>query len=168
MRRDVGMVFQGVGLWPYMTLLENVAEGPISVLGMPKGDAHALAHEQLKAVGIADQALKLPREVSGGQAQRAGIARALAMKPKVLLCDEITSGLDPIVEVEILDWLAEQQTQSGLTILMATHRISYMLRKADWVLLLDDGTVVEQNEPQQLIDSPQTEFARQMLGVALR
>lgn len=166
-RREVGMVFQGVGLWPYMTLRANVMEGLTSVRGKRREEAFNMAQAMLDEVGVAEHANKLPREVSGGQAQRAGIARALAMEPRVLLCDEITSGLDPIVEVEILDLLAKQQTLRGLTILMATHRISYLLKKADRVLLMDKGKVIEEGQPGELISSPKTTFGRQLLSAAL-
>lgn len=139
LRKSIAMILQQGGLWPHRTIIENVMEGPRFVLKMGKADARDVAQDILNALGICDQSHKLPREVSGGQARRAAIARALAIQPDVLLCDEITTGLDPIAAGEVLDHLASQQEERSLTVVMVTHHLGFVRRRATHVTLIAGG-----------------------------
>lgn len=166
-RRLFGMIFQDFQLFPHLTALENVMEAPVQVLRRSSTDAKRQAMELLARVGLAERANHLPRQLSGGQKQRVAIARALAMEPRGLLCDEITSALDPELKCEVLDTLQELK-QDGLTLIVVTHEIGFARRAADRVAVLADGKVIEYGPPQQVLEQPSTErtqrFLRQVLA----
>jgi len=165
-RRTVGMVFQDFRLFPHMTALENVVEAPRQVLGTPAAQARAEAMELLRQVGLDDRAQHRPHQLSGGQQQRVAIARALAMHPRALLCDEITSALDPERKHDVLDVLERLQGQ-GLTLLMVTHEIGFARRAADQVVVLADGKNVEEGPPAEVFDHPKHERTQQFLARVL-
>ncbi len=166
-RRMFGMIFQDFQLFPHLTALENVMEAPLQVLGKGRAEAQTQAKELLARVGLAERANHLPRQLSGGQKQRVAIARALAMEPRGLLCDEITSALDPELKCEVLDTLLELK-QEGLTLIVVTHEIGFARRSADRVAVLADGKVIEYGPPGEVLENPQTErtqrFLRQVLA----
>ncbi len=165
-RRQLGMIFQDFQLFPHLTALQNVVEAPVHVLGVSKPDAQRRAIKLLARVGLADRAEAYPRELSGGQKQRVAIARALAMEPRGLLCDEITSALDPELKHEVLNVL-EDLRRDGLTLVVVTHELGFARRTADRIVVLASGRVIEQGSPEQVFERPQTEcaqrFFRQML-----
>ncbi|WP_367186983.1 amino acid ABC transporter ATP-binding protein [Neomegalonema sp.] len=152
-RADVGMVFQNFNLFPHLTVLENLIEAPISVRGVPRAEAEALARELLARVGLADKAAAYPRQLSGGQQQRVAIARALALKPKVLLFDEPTSALDPELVNEVLD-VIKRLARSGATLAVVTHEIGFAREVADRVVFMDKGRVIESGPPDQVLGAP--------------
>jgi polar amino acid transport system ATP-binding protein len=166
-RRLLGMIFQDFQLFPHMTALENVIEAPLHVLHLERAKAVARGRDLLKRVGLGDRGSAYPRQLSGGQKQRVAIARALAMEPRGLLCDEITSSLDPELKNEVLAVL-EDLKQDGLTLLMVTHEIGFARRAADRVVVLADGKIVEEGPPEQVLDCPQhprtQTFLRRVLG----
>lgn len=162
-RRLVGMVFQDYQLFPHMTALENVIEAPTRVLKVARDKAVAQAKELLDRVGLADRAAAYPEQLSGGQKQRVAIARALAMQPQGLLCDEITSALDPELKHEVLSVL-EDLKRDGLTLVMVTHEIGFARRAADRVVVLADGRLIEDGPPSQVLDAPRSERTRQLLA----
>jgi polar amino acid transport system ATP-binding protein len=166
-RRLFGMIFQDFQLFPHLTALGNVVEAPVHVLGVSKAEAQKRGLELLARVGLADRADAYPRELSGGQKQRVAIARALAMEPRGLLCDEITSALDPELKGEVLSVL-EQLKRDGLTLLVVTHEIGFARRAADRIVVLDAGRVIEAGPPGQVLDKPQMprtqRFLREVLG----
>jgi glutamate transport system ATP-binding protein len=166
LRADVGMVFQSFNLFAHRTILDNVALAPINVRRVPKRDARAHALELLDRVGIADKADSFPAQLSGGQQQRAAIARALAMRPKVLLFDEPTSALDPEMVTEVLDVMISL-AQEGMTMVVVTHEMGFARRAADRVIFMDDGRIVEQNTPAEFFDHPQSERAQAFLSKIL-
>lgn len=161
-RRLVGMVFQDFQLFPHRTAVENVMEGPLTVLGIAREDARRQALELLDRVGLADRSGNYPDQLSGGQKQRVAVARALAMHPRGLLCDEITSALDPEIKHEVLEVLAELKSQ-GLTLLMVTHEIAFTRQYADRVAVLDAGKLVANGPPADVLDNPASERLRQFL-----
>ena len=158
-RELVGMVFQDFQLFPHMTALENVIEAPVHVRGMARNQAVDRARALLARVGLEARAHAYPRELSGGQKQRVAIARALAMEPKALLCDEITSALDPELKGEVLS-VIEQLRKDGMTIVLVTHEITFARRAADRVAVLADGSILELGTPSSVIDTPATDRAR--------
>ncbi len=162
-RRLVGMIFQDFQLFPHLTALENVAEAPQRVLRWPRNRAHQRAQELLDRVGLAERAAAYPQQLSGGQKQRVAIARALAMQPQALLCDEITSALDPELKQEVLSVL-EGLKRDGLTLLMVTHEIGFARRAADRVVVVAEGRVIEEGPPKQVLDAPQSPRTRQLLA----
>ncbi len=166
-RSKLGMVFQRFNLFPHMTALENVMEAPVQVLKRSKKEARVQALELLDRVGLADRADHYPAELSGGQQQRVAIARALATNPELLLLDEITAALDPVLVGEVLDLVREIKAQ-GSTILMATHEISFARQAADRVVFLRGGQIVEQGPPEQVIDDPREQATRDFLARILR
>ena len=165
-RRLFGMIFQDFQLFQHFTALENVIEAPVQVRGQSPADAKARAMELLKRVGLGERANYYPRELSGGQKQRVAIARALAMEPRGLLCDEITSALDPELKAEVLDVLLDLKAE-GLTLIMVTHEIHFARRAADRVLLLADGRIAESGTPDKVLDSPDSERARRFLKTVM-
>ncbi|MGW1345672.1 amino acid ABC transporter ATP-binding protein [Kribbella sp. NPDC002412] len=162
-RRDIGMVFQQFNLFPHMTALENIIEAPIAVLGEGRREATARAVQLLDEVGLAGREKAYPRQLSGGQQQRVAIARALAMRPKLMLFDEPTSALDPELVGEVLVTM-KKLASAGLTMVVVTHEISFAREAADRVVFMDDGQVVEQGTPEQVIDNPQHERTRAFLS----
>jgi polar amino acid transport system ATP-binding protein len=161
-RRSVGMVFQDFQLFPHLTALGNVIEAPVRVARKHRGEAVERGRALLHQVGLGERCDHYPSQLSGGQKQRVAIARALAMDPQVLLCDEITSALDPELKHEVLDVL-EDLRRDGMTLIMVTHEIGFARRAADRVVVLAGGKIVEDGPPAQVIDAPQTERTRQFL-----
>ncbi len=165
-RRDVGLVFQDFQLFPHLRAWENVAAGPAAVRREPLERARQQSLTLLDRVGLADRFEHYPRQLSGGQQQRVAIARALALEPRALLCDEITSALDPELKGEVLAVL-EDLRSDGLTLLMVTHEIGFARRAADRVLMLADGQVVEAGPAAQVIDTPREDRTRRFLARVL-
>jgi ABC-type polar amino acid transport system ATPase subunit len=166
LRRLFGMVFQDFQLFPHLTALGNVIEAPVQVLGLTRTEATERGMALLERVGLADRASFYPRQLSGGQKQRVAIARALAMQPRGLLCDEITSALDPELKYEVLEVL-EDLRKDGLTLLVVTHEIGFARRAADRVVVLAEGKVVEEGPPREVIDKPRTERTQRFLRSVL-
>lgn len=166
-RRMFGMIFQDFQLFPHLSVLGNVTEAPIRVLGLSLAEAHKRAETLLERVGMLGHRDAWPAQLSGGQKQRIAIARALAMEPRGLLCDEITSALDPELKGEVLGVL-EDLKRDGLTLILVTHEIGFARRAADRVVVLCDGRVLEEGPPAEVLDSPRTErmsaFLRNVLG----
>ena len=165
-RRLLGMIFQDFQLFPHLTALGNVMEAPVQVLRRPRAETEKRARQLLTRVGLAGHADAYPGQLSGGQKQRVAIARALAMEPRGLLCDEITSALDPELKCEVLDVLVDLK-RDGLTLLLVTHEIGFARRAADRVVVLADGVVAEEGSPEQVIDRPLTERTKQFLSRVL-
>jgi ABC-type polar amino acid transport system ATPase subunit len=155
-RRLFGMIFQDFQLFPHLTAMANVALAPEKVLRLSSGEAAKLSRHLLERVGLGEHLQAWPRQLSGGQKQRVAIARALAMQPRGLLCDEITSALDPELKGEVLEVL-EDLKREGLTLIMVTHEIGFARRAADRVVVLCDGRVLEDGPPSQVLDNPRTE-----------
>jgi glutamate transport system ATP-binding protein len=166
LRADVGMVFQSFNLFSHMTTLQNVVLGPTKVRKEPADAARARGMELLDRVGIADQADKYPVQLSGGQQQRAAIARALAMRPKVMLFDEPTSALDPEMVNEVLDVMTSLAAE-GMTMVVVTHEMGFARRAANRVLFMDGGEIVEQADPDTFFDHPASDRARDFLSKIL-
>jgi polar amino acid transport system ATP-binding protein len=165
-RRLFGMIFQDFQLFPHMTALQNVMEAPIQVQNLTKRAAAEKAWALLQRVGLAERADYYPQQLSGGQKQRVAIARALAMEPRGLLCDEITSALDPELKVEVLSTL-EDLKNDGLTLIMVTHEILFARRSADRVFLLADGKIAEEGTAEEVIDHPQTTRGQKFISQVL-
>ena len=161
-RRVFGMIFQDFQLFPHLTALQNIMEAPRAVLKMTKTAAHDRAMRLLARVGLEDRAQAYPAELSGGQKQRVAIARAMAMEPRGLLCDEITSALDPELKNEVLVVL-ESLKREGLTLILVTHEIGFAKRAADRVVVLAGGKIMEDGPPQQVIDNPRAPRTQQFL-----
>jgi ABC-type polar amino acid transport system ATPase subunit len=164
-RRTFGMIFQDFQLFPHLTVLSNVMEAPVQVLRLGQAEARARALSLLERVGMVGHANAWPQQLSGGQKQRVAIARALAMEPRGLLCDEITSALDPELKNEVLRVL-EDLKRDGLTLVMVTHELGFARRAADRVIILADGTIIEDGPPEQVLDRPQTPRATAFLKLA--
>ena len=166
-RSEVGMVFQHFNLFPHLTILENLTLAPIWVRKTPKREAEEVAMHFLGKVKIPEQAHKYPGQLSGGQQQRVAIARSLCMKPRIMLFDEPTSALDPEMIKEVLDTMIEL-AHDGMTMLCVTHEMGFARQVANRVIFMDQGQVVEQNEPEQFFLNPQSErtklFLSQILG----
>jgi polar amino acid transport system ATP-binding protein len=162
LRRLFGMVFQDFQLFPHMTALQNVMEAPLRVAGIDRAAAEKRARALLDRVGLADRAEAWPAQLSGGQKQRVAIARALAMEPRGLLCDEITSALDPEVKHEVLCVL-EDLKRDGLTLILVTHEIAFARRAADRILVLANGQILEEGPPADVLDSPRHERVQAFL-----
>jgi polar amino acid transport system ATP-binding protein len=152
-RRRIGIVFQAFNLFPHMSVLRNVTLAPRKVLGLDRAAAERQADELLERFGLADKRLEYPDRLSGGQQQRAAIVRALAMKPDVLLLDEITSALDPELVAEVLDVIRELADE-GMTMLIATHEMGFARDVADRICFLDGGVVLEQGPPREILTVP--------------
>ena len=162
-RASTGMVFQHFNLFPHMTALQNVMEGPVTVLKTPKAQADAEARALLAKVGLLDRADYYPDKLSGGQKQRVAIARALAMKPTVMLFDEATSALDPELVGEVLN-VIKALAKEGMTMILVTHEIGFAREVADQVIFMRDGVVAECGPPSVVIDNPRQESTRVFLG----
>jgi polar amino acid transport system ATP-binding protein len=163
MRRRMGMVFQNFELFPHKTALDNVAVGPITVLGLSRGDADARAMALLAKVGLSEKAGNYPSQLSGGQQQRVAIARALAMEPEIMLFDEPTSALDPETVGEVLA-VMKRLAEEGMTMLVVTHEMTFARRVGDWVVVMDKGAIIEQGPPKQIYDAPQVARTREFLS----
>jgi len=161
-RRRVGIVFQAYNLFPHMTVLRNVTLGPTQALGKPRPDADAEALELLGRFGLADRAGDYPDRLSGGQQQRVAIVRALAMQPELMLLDEVTSALDPELVAEVLSVIREL-AEAGMTMLIATHEMSFARDIAHRVCFLDEGVILEEGEPAQIFSAPREARTRQFL-----
>jgi polar amino acid transport system ATP-binding protein len=161
-RRRIGIVFQAFNLFPHMSVLDNVTLGPRRVLKVPRVQAEADATELLARFGLADKRNEVPDRLSGGQQQRVAIVRALAMKPDILLLDEVTSALDPELVAEVLNVIRELAA-SGMTMIIATHEMSFARDIADRVCFLDAGTVCEIGPPGQVLSEPREPRTRQFL-----
>ncbi|MCF6098462.1 ectoine/hydroxyectoine ABC transporter ATP-binding protein EhuA [Mesorhizobium muleiense] len=166
-RSKIGMVFQHFNLFPHMTALQNCMEAPVSVLGLPKKQAEERAAELLDMVGLSDKRNHFPIQLSGGQKQRVAIARALAMRPKVMLFDEVTSALDPELIGEVLNVIRKLGAEHDLTMLMVTHQMGFAKEFSDRVCFFYGGKIVEQGPPDQLLGNPQNERTRQFLSAVL-
>ena len=165
-RRDVGMVFQHFNLFPHLTILENCTLAPIWVKKMPKEEAEAIAMKYLERVRIPEQALKYPGQLSGGQQQRVAIARSLCMSPRTILFDEPTSALDPEMIKEVLDVMVDLADE-GMTMLVVTHEMGFARQVADRVIFMDQGQIIEQNEPKAFFDNPKHERTQLFLSQIL-
>lgn len=161
-RRLTGMVFQAYNLFPHMTALENVMEGPMTVKRLSKHEAKEKAEQLLMKVGLKDHMHMYPFQLSGGQQQRVGIARALAMEPKVLLFDEPTSALDPELVGEVLKVMKDLANE-GMTMVVVTHEMRFAREVADEVIFFDEGMIIERGHPEQLFTNPTHERTRQFL-----
>ena len=162
-RTRMGMVFQSFELFPHLTALENVAEGPRTVLRNDLVEANRRASAMLAKVGLADKASSYPSALSGGQQQRVAIARALAMEPDVMLFDEPTSALDPETIGEVLS-VMKKLADEGMTMVVVTHEMTFARRVGDWVAVFETGRIVEQGPPTQIFDAPLTERTRDFLS----
>ena len=160
------MVFQSFNLFAHKTIVENVMLAPTKVRKTPAAEARKTAMELLERVGIANQAEKYPAQLSGGQQQRAAIARALAMKPKVMLFDEPTSALDPEMVQEVLDVMTGL-AKDGMTMLVVTHEMGFARKAADRVIFMSDGEVVEDSTPEEFFSAPKSNRAKDFLGKIL-
>jgi polar amino acid transport system ATP-binding protein len=161
-RRMAGMIFQDFQLFPHLSALDNVTEAPRQVLGVSRQQAEERAWQLLERVGLKDRARAFPQHLSGGQKQRVAIARALAMEPKALLCDEITSALDPELKHEVLEVLSDLK-QEGMTLVLVTHEIGFARRAGDRVVVLAGGRIVEEGPPEEVLDRPQSPRTQQFL-----
>ena len=166
LRADVGMVFQSFNLFAHKTILDNVTLAPLKVRKMNTGEAQQRALELLERVGIANQRDKYPAQLSGGQQQRAAIARALAMRPKVMLFDEPTSALDPEMVNEVLDVMTTL-AREGMTMLVVTHEMGFARKAAHRVVFMDGGEIVEDGPPDQFFTAPRSDRAKDFLGKIL-
>ncbi|MGR3496336.1 amino acid ABC transporter ATP-binding protein [Citreimonas sp.] len=166
-RSEVGMVFQHFNLFPHLTILENCTLAPIWVRKTPKREAEKVAMHFLEKVKIPEQANKYPGQLSGGQQQRVAIARSLCMQPRIMLFDEPTSALDPEMIKEVLDTMVAL-AEEGMTMLCVTHEMGFARQVANRVIFMDQGQIVEQNEPEEFFNNPQNErtklFLSQILG----
>ncbi|MGD8192406.1 amino acid ABC transporter ATP-binding protein [Brevibacillus ginsengisoli] len=162
LRKQTGMVFQNYNLFPHMTAIENVMEGPVTVQGQSKEAARQKAEKLLAKVGLSTHANKFPAQLSGGQQQRVGIARALAMDPNVMLFDEPTSALDPELVGEVLKAIKEL-AQEGMTMVIVTHEMTFAREVADEVIFMDHGVIVEYGKPEKLFSAPEHERTKQFL-----
>jgi polar amino acid transport system ATP-binding protein len=156
MRKSIGMVFQHFYLFPHMTVLKNVMEAPMTVLGLSKKKARQQAEEMLEKVGLSDKLDVYPAQLSGGQKQRVAIARALVMKPNIMLFDEPTSALDPELVGEVLDVIKEIAFESDMTMLLITHEMDFAKEIADRVAFFNEGIIAEQGDPEELFNNPKT------------
>nr|WP_234046947.1 ectoine/hydroxyectoine ABC transporter ATP-binding protein EhuA [Streptomyces adelaidensis] len=166
-RKNIGMVFQQFNLFPNMKVLRNITEAPVTVLGLSKDEAEARARELLDLVGLADKCDAYPTQLSGGQQQRVAIARALAMRPQVLLLDEVTSALDPELVAGVLDLLRDIARTTDITMLCVTHEMNFARDISDQVLMFDSGQVIESGSPEKIFGDPAHERTREFLGAVL-
>ncbi|MCB2295258.1 amino acid ABC transporter ATP-binding protein [Clostridium algoriphilum] len=163
MRQNVGMVFQHFYLFPHMTVLENIIEGPIQVKRIKKQEAVALAEELLDKVGLLDKKDFYPAMLSGGQKQRVAIARALAMRPKLIMFDEPTSALDPELVGDVLN-VMKQLAKEGMTMLVVTHEMGFAKEVADRIIFMDEGKIVEEGNPNSFFINPENPRVKDFLG----
>jgi polar amino acid transport system ATP-binding protein len=162
-RRRIGIVFQAYNLFPHMTVLRNVTLAPRDALGLSKAEAEERATQLLARFGLADKRAEYPDRLSGGQQQRVAIVRALAMRPELMLFDEVTSALDPELVAEVLT-VVRELAESGMTMVIATHEMSFARDVANKVYFLDDGVIAESGPPQQIFSDPQEPRTREFLA----
>jgi len=162
LRTEIGMVFQQFNLWPHMTVLDNVIEAPMVVKGASRKDAVAIAEELLNGIGLLDKSGEYPSRLSGGQQQRVAIVRALAMRPKLMLFDEVTSALDPELVGEVLDLMA-RLAADGMTMLFVTHEIAFARDVSDRVIFIDEGLIEEEGPSREVLTNPQNERTQRFL-----
>ena len=162
LRQQIGIVFQAYNLFPHMTVLQNVTLSPRKTRGLSKKQAETRAYELLDRIGLRDKAEEFPDRLSGGQQQRVAIVRALAMDPKLMLLDEITSALDPQLVSEVLQ-LVRDLSEVGMTMIIATHEMNFARDVAQQVVYLDRGVIVEQGTPEQLFSNPKQDSTRAFL-----
>ncbi len=167
MRSSIGMVFQQFNLFPHMTALQNCMEAPIQVLGLRREEAEVRSMELLNMVGLSEKIHEYPSRLSGGQQQRVAIARALAMRPKVMLFDEVTSALDPEVIGEVLNVIRKLANEHSLTMLLVTHQMGFAREISDRVCFFYEGKIAEQGTPDALIGSPRNKRTQQFLSAVL-
>ncbi|MFB7147250.1 ectoine/hydroxyectoine ABC transporter ATP-binding protein EhuA [Agrobacterium deltaense] len=167
-RNHVGMVFQSFNLFPHMTVLRNIVEAPVRVLGIGRAEAEARAIELLKMVGLAEKKDHYPVQLSGGQQQRVAIARSLAMRPRVLLFDEPTSALDPQLVGEVLSVIRDLAHEHDLTMLLVTHEMRFAREVSDRVCFFDKGRICEQGKPDEIFGQPKEDRTREFLASVLR
>ncbi|MCD4678230.1 MAG: amino acid ABC transporter ATP-binding protein [Desulfobacula sp.] len=165
-RSEVGMVFQHFNLFPHLTIVENLTIGPIWVRKVPKKEAVEIAMYYLEKVQISEQAAKFPGQLSGGQQQRVAIARSLCMKPNIMLFDEATSALDPEMVKEVLDVIISL-AQDGMTMIVVTHEMGFAKSVAHRVLFMDEGEIIEENEPEEFFNNPQNDRTKLFLSQIL-
>lgn len=166
-RKKIGMVFQQFNLFPNMRVLRNITEAPVHVLGLSKDEAEERARELLDLVGLGDKCDAYPTQLSGGQQQRVAIARALAMRPQVMLLDEVTSALDPELVAGVLDVLRDIAHTTDITMLCVTHEMSFARDISDEVLMFDSGRVIEAGPPEKIFSEPEHERTREFLSAVL-
>ena len=165
-RREIGMVFQSFNLFPHLSILENCTLAPIWVRNLPKREAEEIAMKYLTRVKIPEQADKYPGQLSGGQQQRVAIARALCMEPKLMLFDEPTSALDPEMIKEVLDTMVSL-AEDGMSMICVTHEMGFARKVADRVIFMDEGQIVEQNEPEAFFNNPKSDRTKLFLSQIL-
>jgi polar amino acid transport system ATP-binding protein len=165
-RQEIGMVFQRFNLFPHMTAIENIIEAPINVRGMPHDEAMVMGRALLERVGLAAKEKVYPNQLSGGQQQRIAIARALAMKPALMLFDEPTSALDPEMIGEVLEVMKEL-AREGMTMIVVSHEMGFAREVANRVVMMDDGVVVEEGTPDQIFSGPTQERTKAFLSKIL-
>ncbi|WP_245502633.1 amino acid ABC transporter ATP-binding protein, partial [Mesorhizobium sp. M1A.F.Ca.IN.020.06.1.1] len=163
-RSSIGMCFQHFNLFPHMTAVENCMEGPVQVLGLSRREAKERAEELLSMVGMIDKKDQHPARLSGGQQQRVAIARALAMRPKVMLFDEVTSALDPEVIGEVTNVIRDLVTKHNLTMLMVTHQMGFARDISDRICFFYGGKIEEQDTPEELFTNPKSKRTQQFLS----
>jgi polar amino acid transport system ATP-binding protein len=166
-RKQIGMVFQHFNLFPHMTALQNVIEAPIRVLRLSRREAEERARDLFAMVGLQEKAASYPRHLSGGQQQRVAIARALAMRPRIMLFDEVTSALDPELVGEVLQVIRRLARESGMTMLIVTHEMSFARDVADRIIFMEKGRIVEEGEPGVIFREPRSERTRAFLKAVL-
>jgi polar amino acid transport system ATP-binding protein len=163
LRRNIGIVFQAFNLFPHMTVMQNITLAPRKARGLSRAEAEAQARDLLGRIGLLDKAGEYPDRLSGGQQQRLAIVRALAMSPTLMLLDEITSALDPQLVSEVLN-LVRELAKTGMTMIIATHEMSFAREVADKVCFLDDGVILEEGPPEQIFSAPGEERTREFLA----
>jgi len=166
LRRRIGIVFQAFNLFPHMTVMQNITLAPRKANGLSKHEAEARARELLERIGLLDKADEFPDRLSGGQQQRVAIVRALAMDPKLMLLDEITSALDPQLVADVLSLVGEL-AKSGMTMVIATHEMSFAREVANKVCFLDSGSILEEGPPAEIFSSPREPRTRAFLARVL-
>jgi polar amino acid transport system ATP-binding protein len=166
LRKKIGIVFQAYNLFPHMTVLQNVMLAPRKALGITRDEAEERARPLLRRIGLEAKANEYPDRLSGGQQQRVAIIRALAMQPKLMLLDEITSALDPQLVSDVLE-LVRELADAGMTMILATHEMGFAREVADKVCFLDAGCILEEGTPQQIFSDPQQARTRQFLSRVL-
>ncbi|MFJ5719854.1 ectoine/hydroxyectoine ABC transporter ATP-binding protein EhuA [Streptomyces sp. NPDC093149] len=166
-RKKIGMVFQQFNLFPNMKVLQNITEAPVSVLGMDRDEAEARARELLDLVGLSKKIDAHPSQLSGGQQQRVAIARALAMRPEILLLDEVTSALDPELVAGVLELLSDIARNTDITMLCVTHEMNFARDVSETVLMFDAGRVVESGPPEKIFTDPAHGRTREFLAALL-